>query len=476
MKKTLLFLSFMLLAFSAFAIGDDDIAGQDTNEVKSLNKQAMDQRLSDPDRAVLLGKKSLQLAQNLNYTNGIAEAYRVTGIGQYYQNMLEASIKSYINALTYFEKAGNLKGEGQVYNNIGTLYRDNDYHRSLEFFKKALVIGKQISDKSLIARVNLNLGDFYFRMGSYNEALNYYNESQKMFTALQDSDYIILCFQNRGAAYLKLHQLEMAAKLLLEANSKAKERDLNESVASIDLTLADLYTQANKFTRAKSILDEGMAYAKIIKDGKLQHDFVYTDFQLEYKRKNFKGAVDYLREVYRQDSVDKKTQLTSQLILFEVKHTQEEQQSRAELVEKENQYERVRFWGVTSVAGLLLVAIGLLVTNVKRKAKTNSQLTELNAEVLRQKDNLDKVNHHLEEIIDERTKDLQIKNKKLSDYSSYLSHQIRGPIATLKGLLNLEKEGLVDKKECIIMMDKCVSEIDEKIIETSEMMHDPKLI
>jgi len=129
MKKTLLFLSFMLLAFSAFAIGDDDIAGQDTNEVKSLNKQAMDQRLSDPDRAVLLGKKSLQLAQNLNYTNGIAEAYRVTGIGQYYQNMLEASIKSYINALTYFEKAGNLKGEGQVYNNIGTLYRDNDYNR-----------------------------------------------------------------------------------------------------------------------------------------------------------------------------------------------------------------------------------------------------------------------------------------------------------------------------------------------------------
>jgi len=146
------------------------------------------------------------------------------------------------------------------------------------------------------------------------------------------------------------------------------------------------------------------------------------------------------------------------------------------LDEKENQYERVRFWGVSSVAGLLLVAIGLLVSNVKSKARTNLQLTGLNAEVLRQKDNLDRVNHHLEEIIDERTKDLQIKNKKLSDYSSYLSHQIRGPIATLKGLLNLEREGLVDKTDCIEMMDRCVSEIDEKIIETSEMMHDPKRI
>jgi light-regulated signal transduction histidine kinase (bacteriophytochrome) len=120
-----------------------------------------------------------------------------------------------------------------------------------------------------------------------------------------------------------------------------------------------------------------------------------------------------------------------------------------------------------------MIVILLVVANVKRKAETNKSLTELNGEVSRQKDNLDRINHHLEEIIDERTKDLQIKNKKLSEYSSYLSHQIRGPIATLKGLMNLEKEGLVDKKECINMMDKCVSEIDDKIINMSDMLHDP---
>jgi signal transduction histidine kinase len=135
--------------------------------------------------------------------------------------------------------------------------------------------------------------------------------------------------------------------------------------------------------------------------------------------------------------------------------------------------DRIRFWAVAVVAGLLLMLVGLLISNVKRKAKTNEQLTELNAEVSRQKDNLDRINHHLEEIIDERTKDLQIKNKKLSEYSSYLSHQIRGPIATLKGLMNLEKEGLVDQPECIKMMNKCVGEIDNKIIEMSDMLHDP---
>ncbi|HAL81063.1 MAG TPA: hypothetical protein DCO83_01585 [Mucilaginibacter sp.] len=61
------------------------------------------------------------------------------------------------------------------------------------------------------------------------------------------------------------------------------------------------------------------------------------------------------------------------------------------------------FLGTAIVAGLLTILVGLLINNVKRKAKTNIKLTNLNAEVSRQKDNLDRINHHLEEIIDERT-------------------------------------------------------------------------
>ncbi len=133
--------------------------------------------------------------------------------------------------------------------------------------------------------------------------------------------------------------------------------------------------------------------------------------------------------------------------------------------------ERIKFWSVTIVACLLLVVIALLMGNIRRTASTNLKLQELNNEVVRQKNNVDRINHHLEEIINDRTKDLQTKNKKLSEYSSYLSHQIRGPIATLKGLINLEKEELISKDECIDMMGKCVSEIDEKIIEMSEMLH-----
>jgi len=476
MKRIFLSLFFILIAFVSYAIGMDDISTGDTTEVKNTNEQAFKKRFTNPAQTISLSDKALELAQKLNYNDGIGEAYRVKGVGQYYSNNIEGSINSFLTALPYFQKSKNLKGQARVYNNIGRLYLDNDYDKSLEFFNKSLDLGVRLSDKQIIATAYLNLGNYYFREQSYNIALNHYDKSEELFTQLKDTANIIQCLQNRGAAYLKLSQFDMAEKFLLAANKKAKQQDLNETVASIDLQLASLYINTRKFPQAENILDEGLVYSKIIKDDKLIHDFKYTNYQLEYKRENYKGAVQILSAVYTQDSVDKKGQLTSQIMLFEEKKKREDQERENELAEKQNQYDRVRFWGVTSVAGLLLVVVGLLISNVKSKAKTNAKLTELNSEVSKQKDNLDRVNHHLEEIIDERTKDLQIKNRKLSDYSSYLSHQIRGPIATLKGLLNLEKEGLVDDQECIKMMDKCVSEIDEKIIEMSDMMHDSNRI
>lgn len=449
------------------------MVARDTNEVVNLNSQAYANRLTDPKQTVEDATKALTLATKLSYLDGIAESYRVIGIGKYYLDQPEKAIDNYLNALAYFARNSNLRGEAKVYNNIGVLFRDHDYDRSLVYLNKSLVIAEKIGDNKLIAASYLNIGNTYNRKNNLHQALSYYDKSYHLFSKLQDSVNLIQCLLNRGVIFYKLKDYDKALGLLLEANRGAKSRDLNESVASINLTLASLYMAQRKFDDAEKMVREGTAYTQLVKDPKLEYDYKYTTYELELNRRNFESALSSLREIYKLDSATYKTNVSVQMNLIEAKRKQEEQAKENERVADRQAYERSRFWAVSTVAGLLLVVIGLLVGNVKRKAKTNAQLTMLNGEVLRQKDNLDRINHHLEEIIDERTKDLQIKNKKLSEHSSYLSHQIRGPIATLRGLINLEKEGLVDQEECIAMMDKCVSEIDEKIIEMSDMLHGP---
>ncbi|HEY0896707.1 MAG TPA: hypothetical protein VGE15_09175, partial [Sphingobacteriaceae bacterium] len=68
--------------------------------------------------------------------------------------------------------------------------------------------------------------------------------------------------------------------------------------------------------------------------------------------------------------------------------------------------------------------------------------------------------------------DLKIKNRKLSEYSSHLSHQIRGPVATLKGLMLLEKDNLIDQQELVQEINKCVGDIDDKIININKSLND----
>jgi tetratricopeptide (TPR) repeat protein len=320
----------------------------------------------------------------------------------------------------------------------------------------------------------VNIGNIYDRKKNFSLALDYYTKGQLMFSKINDRTNMIICMMDIGLLYYDLKQYDKAEELLLKANKEAKAKDMNTSIASIDLTLTSLYIAKKMYPQAKVFLDEGIAYAQITKDEKLEADFTYTSYQLELNRKNYQSALANLHQIYVRDSAEIKSNITSNLGHLQEQHDQQEKQRESELIIERQKNDRVKFWWAVSGSGLLLIVIAMLVGNVKRKTQTNARLTELNSEVSRQKDNLDRINHHLEEIIDERTRDLQIKNKKLSEYSSYLSHQIRGPIATLKGLMNLEKEGLVDQQECINMMDKCVSDIDEKIIDMTDILHDPK--
>ena len=473
MNKYLALAILFLVSSCVYANSYQGVMPRDTNDVNKLTQQGFNSRLTDPEQTIRSGERALELAQQLNYDKGVGEAYKILGLGYYYLNEPEKSIDNYLNALNAFTKINDIRNKAKVYNNIGNLYRDNDYDQSLSYLNRALAIAEEIKDEQLVASLYLNIGNIKHRQKSYNQALAYYKKSYKIFGDLQDSINLITCIQNQGVTYLHLNQFDKAQEYLLQANMAAKANDLNQIVASVNLSLASLYIAQNKFDDAERIVEEGLTYANIIKDKKLVYDYGYTTYQMEYKRKNFEKALRNLQDIYRQDSILHKSNESTKINLIQKQFEQAASQRENELLLQKQKYDRVRFFGVASVALLLLIVVALLVGNVKRKAKTNAQLTELNAEVSRQKDNLDRINHHLEEIIDERTRDLQVKNKKLSEYSSYLSHQIRGPIATLKGLMNLEREGLVDKAECIDMMDKCVSDIDSKIIEMSDMLHTP---
>lgn len=103
---------------------------------------------------------------------------------------------------------------------------------------------------------------------------------------------------------------------------------------------------------------------------------------------------------------------------------------------------------------MAIVVIVMLAINIRRKMRTNQLL---------------------EQTVNERTKDLQQKNQKLSEYSAHLSHEIRAPIATLKGLLMLEEEKIISHEDLIEKIKICAEAVDEKIHRINDALNDPEI-
>lgn len=453
-----------------------DNAKQDTTQVLDLIARGFDMRLTDASQTVKYADKALVIAKKVNFSKGAADAYRIKGLGEYYLGNSEKAIESYLLALDKYQSIENVIGEVRIYLNISSLYINIDADKGLEYLNAAMELynSGKIANQNLLASLYLNFGNIYQIKKNYSKALNSYRKSYAIINKLDNPELQITLLQNLGVISYSTGGIDKAKKYLFDALSKAKELDLNQRVAQINVTLAEVYVSEQDYTKAGACLAEGKAYAALVKNEAVLRDYQLTSYQLELRRKNYEQALKYLQVIYQQDSINYSSRNSAALSLSQARYRQEALRQKNEQILLRQRYDRNIFIAVVILAVFLILVIVLLINNVKRKAETNKKLTELNAEVSNQKDNLDRINHHLEEIIDERTKDLQLKNKKLSEYSSHLSHQIRGPIATLKGLMNLEREGLVSQEECIQMMIKCVSEIDDKIIDMSDMLHNPE--
>ncbi|SKB91770.1 tetratricopeptide repeat protein [Daejeonella lutea] len=469
----LLFISFNVYTQASVKSSTNITTNSDTSTVIALNNQAFNARLTNPGLTISNGNKALKLAVKLEYTNGIAESYRVIGIGKSYKNSIDGAIENYLNSLTYFKKAGNLQGEAKVFNNIGNLYRDIDSYKSLENFNKSLKIAKKLNIKDLQAGLYLNIGTANQKLKHYSKALSYYKLSLSMFNSLGNKVGVIQSHQNLGVLYLNLRDYESAKKNLEEGLAKAKEEKLINSAAAINLTLSSIHIAQKQFDEAESTIKEGLMFTRILKDEKLEYNYILTSYELENKRKNYFKALQYLQQAYKQDSARYANNISDKISLLETQHMQLEKQKESELIIAKQKYSQILFLASSIVALLAFFVIFLLVKNVKKSAQTNKELTRLNQEVSKQKDDLDRTNQNLEELIEIRTMDLKNKNKKLSEYSSHLSHQIRSPVATLKGLMLLENDNLIDKEEFVEQMGKCINDLDDKIININENLNNP---
>jgi signal transduction histidine kinase len=105
----------------------------------------------------------------------------------------------------------------------------------------------------------------------------------------------------------------------------------------------------------------------------------------------------------------------------------------------------------------------------RKKISLQKEAIEMQAvALLKLNEELKELNRNLEARIGERTSQLTVQNLRLAEYTFINAHKLRGPVASILGLINLLNQVAPEEKESILAhLKTCGEQLDAIIHEVS---------
>jgi signal transduction histidine kinase len=430
---------------------------EDTLYIQSLQKKALALISKNPEEALQYTQEALELSQKLEYTQGLAKAYNQMGLIARMQGDFEEALDYFWEALKYSESINDSRLTAQTLNGIGaTQLRLGRYTSALNSFNKVLKIREAARDSLGIAVSYSNLGDVYVEMGKYDLAKEYHQRAIGINIRFENADFNHYSFYALGKIAFEIGDYTEALRYQEEALRIRLNTDNQYEVARSYEALASIRLGQSKLEQAESYLQKSLDIAKALQAKSIEKDLYLLFSELFQRRQAFDKALSYYKKYsFLKDSLFD-TEKNRQINQLQIRFQNSENEKTNILLD--NQLRRQRNITVFVILGLVaaIVFASVLYREYQLKLRANRLLTRQKEEIAEQRDKLAAarqeventneelraLNHHLEEVVSERTKHLQQAYEELKQTNQELdlfvyraSHDFRGPLATLMGLV-----------------------------------------
>jgi two-component system sensor histidine kinase/response regulator len=436
----------------------------DTMRVKTLialaDQLSNEALFIDALRQIEIGK---ELAESLSYTEGIAKASLYEGIIQYrsgeyanavpsllaalpsyeflkdkegtalthhwlgntYYNLgnYEKALDHYLQSFTIREALNDKKGMSFTLSNIGNVFKEQqEYGKALDYYLKSLELKKGLNDERSVGVSYNNIASVYAEMRQYDKAMEYSKSALAIFLKLKDDRRAAFAWGNIGEIYEKQEQYQEALKPLMETakilerveDAKALAEALNH-IGNVQMQLQQYGRAEDNLLKAQKSAIRAEASSELMENyhslarldsaqGKMTEAYRYMRLYISLKEKVF--------------NAEKSKQITQMQAAFD----SERKDKAIELLEQEKNYQKTRMvLFIIAVAVLLMIAFGLIYfLRVKNKAN---------------------------EILKSQKKQLEELNQLKDKLFSIIAHDLRSPLQSLKGVLNLAGKEAVSGEE-----------------------------
>ncbi len=392
----------------------------DSVRVNTLIELAGNYYRSDPQEALKIATQAKELADKIEYKNGLALAHKALGMAYYFQNDWVDALVEWEFALDVFRSVNDLNGESNMLNNLGAVhFNGGDSESALDFYLQSLRVAEANGDSLRIVTALINIGSVYLlKESGHSLAFQYYKRALPLSNKLEDYDAIGTCAVNLGELYLadtlKLdsalfyfetaldayqksatgnvaialnsigkvysvrREYEQAIAYQLEAYNLAKALDARLEMAQTLLSLANTYERQGNipkaiesFRTAEALAQEIGAYNLVLLAyGGLADSYAEkSDYSNAYQ---YKTLFSNIKDTIYNAEMDK--QLQAQTLSYEI----EKKQGQISLLEKDQELKAVELQrqktirNATLLVGLLLlVVLGGLFSRYNYTRKTN---------------------------------------------------------------------------------------------------------
>jgi len=215
--------------------------------------------MGDFDKAYEASNKSKSTYESIDDKNGVAACCVNLGIFNGRQGKITEAKKSYEDALEIYKEIGDDEGSAKIYLNLGNLFKvQGNYKSALDNYYKGLEIFEKVGNKSRVAQIFQNIGIVYSEQKEYDKALENYNKALNVFANLEDLRGIAEVNNNIGNNYADTEEYDLAIDYYLKGLKLFKEIGYTPRVAYSYYNLGDANNNIKNYKKAKEYFDKSL--------------------------------------------------------------------------------------------------------------------------------------------------------------------------------------------------------------------------